>query len=216
MQEALRFWDVVLRGFFGAGLATLGFAVLFNIRGRALLFCSIAGGFGGLVYNFCYFTLGMNAAISNFFGAVALTVCAEIFARRLKMTVTTFLACALIPLVPGGDAYRMMSAFMNGTIYPGLQYMLETMTIAGMLALGILLVSSLTRLFFYSRRKMVEVREITVTYISRADRRHKQSARMRRERRARRRSTEQTLEGNRDRKDGKPEEPSRTEHSSSD
>lgn len=43
MQEALRFWDVVLRGFFGAGLATLGFAVLFNIRGRALLFCSIAG-----------------------------------------------------------------------------------------------------------------------------------------------------------------------------
>lgn len=136
----------------------------------------------------------MNAAISNFFGAIALTVCAEIFARRLKMTVTTFLACALIPLVPGGDAYRMMSAFMAGTIYPGLQYMLETMTIAGMLALGILLVSSLTRLFFYSRRKMVEVREITVTYISQADLRHKQSARKRRERRAYRRSLEPVLE----------------------
>lgn len=168
-MSTLQFWDMVVRGFFGAGLATLGFAVLFNLRGKALFFSSVVGGVGGLAYNLCFYLFGWNAAISNFFGAVALTVCAEICARRLKMTVTTFLAGALIPLVPGGDAYRMMYAFMQDTIYPGLQYLLTTLTIAGMLALGILLVSSLTRLFFYSKRKVAEATRITATYLSSAD-----------------------------------------------
>lgn len=176
MVNMVQFWDIVIRGFFGAGVATLGFAVLFNLRGKALFFASAVGGLGGLAYNFCFYMLGWNAAISNFFGAVALTIGAEICARRLKMTVTTFLAGALIPLVPGGDAYRMMYAFMQDTVYPGLQYLLTTMTIAGMLALGILMVSALTRLFFYSRRKVVQATRMTASYLTAADRRRKQSS----------------------------------------
>lgn len=134
----------IFEGLVGAFFASLGFGVLFNIRGKALVFAGIAGGVGGMVYNVIVFLDG-NPMIANFFAAMALTLCAEIFARILKTTVTTFIACALIPLVPGGNAYRMMIEFMEENLFTGLRYGLETITIAGMLAIGILMVSVLTK-----------------------------------------------------------------------
>lgn len=131
-------------GLVGAFFASLGFGVLFNIRGKALWFAGIAGGVGGMVYNVIVYS-GGNPMLANFFAAMALTLCAEIFARILKTTVTTFIACALIPLVPGGNAYRMMIEFMEENLISGLRYGLETITIAGMLAIGILIVSVLTK-----------------------------------------------------------------------
>ncbi|WP_289220780.1 threonine/serine exporter family protein [Ileibacterium valens] len=146
--------EIFLRGFIGAGLASLGFAVLFNVRNYYVWYAAFAGGVGGFVYLICSKMLNMDAAVSNFLGAIALTICAEIIARKLKITVTTILACALIPLVPGGDAYRFMTAFIDGDIYKGLSYALSTFTIAGMICLGTLIVSALTRFFFFTRGKM--------------------------------------------------------------
>lgn len=136
--------QAIFEGLVGAFFASLGFGVLFNIPGKALWFAGIAGGVGGMVYNLVVFYTA-NPMIANFAAAMALTLCAEIFARLLKTTVTTFIACALIPLVPGGNAYRMMIEFMEENLFAGLRYGLETVTIAGMLAIGILIVSVLTK-----------------------------------------------------------------------
>ncbi len=149
--------ELIFRGLAGAGLASLGFAVLFNVRGKTIFYAALTGGIGGFVYLYCFKVLNMQEGLANFYGAVALTVCAEILARRLKITVTTILACALIPLVPGGGAYRFMTAFMEGEIYKGLTYVLDTFTNAGMLCIGTLIVSALTRFFFYTRRKVQKV-----------------------------------------------------------
>lgn len=148
------FEELLIRGFLGAGFASLGFAVLFNVRGKSLFVAALAGGVGGFVYLFCSKKLHMEEGLANFYGAIALTICAEIMARKLKITVTTILACALIPLVPGGDAYRFMTAFLDGEIYKGLTYALDTFANAGLLCLGTLIVSALTRFFFFTRRKM--------------------------------------------------------------
>lgn len=157
IEEAiLMLLEIFLRGFIGAGLASLGFAVLFNVRNYYVWYAAFAGGVGGFVYLICSKMLNMDAAVSNFLGAIALTICAEIMARKLKITVTTILACALIPLVPGGDAYRFMTAFIDGDIYKGLSYALSTFTIAGMICLGTLIVSALTRFFFFTRGRSSE------------------------------------------------------------
>jgi uncharacterized membrane protein YjjB (DUF3815 family) len=143
----------VLQGFFGAGFASFGFAVLFNIRGRSVFFAAVCGGIGGLVYNLCVY-FGMNAVLANFVAAVAIGICGEIFARWLKTTVTTFVACGLIPLVPGGDCYRMMVYFLKGSIYPGLQEGLTAVTIAGMLSIGLMAVTTITHFLSYTKEEI--------------------------------------------------------------
>ncbi len=52
--------------------------------------------------------------LSNFYGALGLALASEILARKCKTPVTTFLVCALIPLVPGGGMYRTMLAAIRG------------------------------------------------------------------------------------------------------
>ena len=153
----LTFLESVFRGFFGAGTASLGFAVLFNIRGKEIIYAMLAGGIGGLVYNLLIF-FGMDPVMANFFAAIALSSCGEIFARRLKCTVSTFVACALIPLVPGGTAYEMMVCFLDGKIYQGLQKGLEMAAISGMLTLGILTVATLTRFFFFTGQRLKKMK----------------------------------------------------------
>lgn len=147
------FW----KGFLGAGLASLGFGVLFNVRGWNLVLSGLTGAIGGLVYTLLIW-LNWGEGMSNFIAAIAIGVLGEYFARRQKTTVTTFTAPALIPLVPGGTAYEMMVDFATGQVGEGAIKMINLLSIAGMLAMGMLIVSTLTRFFFYSKRQVENTR----------------------------------------------------------
>ncbi len=140
------FWQ----GFLGSALACAGFGVLFNVRGKSLYAAAFIGGIGGLVYELCLVEHWSNP-MANFMAATVLSLLAEFFARKLKNTVTAFTACALIPLVPGGTAYEMMLEFSEGHAISGWVKLLDVLTVSGMLAMGILFVSTLTRFFFYSK-----------------------------------------------------------------
>lgn len=150
--------SVLWEGFLGSFLASIGFGVLFNVRSRALILAGLTGGIGGMVYKLAL-AGRLGDPMANFLAAMALSVLGEIFARRLKTTVTTFTACALIPLVPGGAAYEMMVEFSQGRPMLGLTKLMDVVTISGMLAIGILSVSTLTRFFFYSKRKIHSTRK---------------------------------------------------------
>ncbi|MCF0107028.1 MAG: threonine/serine exporter family protein [Holdemanella sp.] len=133
---------VAIKAFISSFLASLGFGVIDNIHGKKLLGAGFAGACGGIIYKVCLY-YGYGEYISNFLGAVALSICAEIMARKMKTPVTTFIACALIPLVPGGGLFRMMSQAMKGETNTALNTLVETLCIASVLAIGILVVSSI-------------------------------------------------------------------------
>lgn len=143
----------IVQGFFGAFLASLGFGVLFNIRGKQLFLAGLAGAVGGLVYEGLK-QYGAPEALANLLGAIALSIISEIFARMEKTTVTTFAICALIPLVPGGTAYQMMVDFAQNNPSKGIKDAVLLITVGLMLALGIILVTNLTRFFVFSKRKI--------------------------------------------------------------
>lgn len=138
--------------------ATLGFGVLFNIRGNKLILAGIAGSIGGVVYH-ATLLLGYSELSAMFLGSVALSLYSEIFARICKTPVTTFIICALIPLVPGGGMYRMMLQAIEGNVMQALTIGLDTLTIAGVLALGILVVSTIMKAIFKPERKRVKHHE---------------------------------------------------------
>lgn len=88
-------------------LGTLGFSMLFNIRGKNLLWGTLGGLVDWGVYLAVFHICG-NDFISSFFASMAVTIYAECMARKRKTPVTVFLVAALIPLIPGGALYRTM------------------------------------------------------------------------------------------------------------
>lgn len=132
--------DVILRGFIACFVASAAFGILFQVPVKRLWLAGLCGGLSGLAYKLSL-TIGLQEIVAYFIGAIVMAILSEYCARRFKSPVTMFLVCALIPLVPGGDVYRMMVQASQGHLWDSLEYGLKTLSIAGCLAIGILLIS---------------------------------------------------------------------------
>ncbi|MBD7915033.1 threonine/serine exporter family protein [Clostridium sp. Sa3CUN1] len=132
--------------------SALGFGILFNIKGNKLFYAALGGGISWFVSLYCE-GLGFNINSSFFISSVIFSIYSEIMARILKTPVTTLIICALIPLVPGGGMYYTMYEAINGNIMESIELGLNTLSSAGSLALGIIFVSTLTRLLMSAKRK---------------------------------------------------------------
>ena len=125
-------------------VASLGFGIIFNIRGKKLIFAALGGGLSWFCY--LYFTEnGVSAILSLFVSSIIFSIYSEICARRLKTPVTTLVICALIPLVPGAGMYNTMYETILGNIKGAVELGLNTIASAGALALGVIFVSTITK-----------------------------------------------------------------------
>lgn len=135
-----------------AFISTLGICILFNIRKKYLFFTSLGGAVTWFFYLFT--TAHSNSNIFAYFiASVIAGIYSETMARILKTPVTTFVICAIIPLVPGGGMYYTMLETIHGNITKALTLCLQTLSIAGAIAVGVILVSSLTKLIFMKSNK---------------------------------------------------------------
>ena len=128
-----------------ATLGTLGFAILFNIRGKKLIGVTLGGLVGWGAYLFAYFLLS-NEIISYFISAVAISLYAEITARIMKCPVTLIITSALIPLVPGASLYYTMAEVLSDGHEFG-NRAFRTLGIAAALAGGIIVSTIIAALF---------------------------------------------------------------------
>ncbi|MGI5856486.1 MAG: threonine/serine exporter family protein [Candidatus Merdivicinus sp.] len=150
--------EFVLPGLY-AFVACAGFCVIFNLRGKQLFFAPLGGTVGWITY---LLTAGLrNETLQFFLAAVALAVYSEIMARVHRAPVTCYLLVALLPLVPGGGIYYTMEHCINGDTEAFLETGLHTLGLAGALALGVVVVSSVARLGLGSRliRRLRVLRE---------------------------------------------------------
>ena len=150
MREALLYLLPCVYAF----LACIGFSMLFNIHGAGMLICAGGGALGWL----CYLLTGPlvgNDIIQSFFAALVISAWSEVMARLRKCPVTSYLLVALFPLVPGGGIYYTMEHALNGDTELFLDTLMHTLGLAGALAVGVLLVASVVRLFttYQSRRR---------------------------------------------------------------
>lgn len=126
--------------------ATFGFGIIFNIRGRNLIFSALVGGISWGTYLFCL-ELNVSLILAYFASSVVLTICSEILARLLKTPVTSILISGLIPLVPGSGIYYTMYYILEENMEQAIYKGSETLFIAGALSFGIVVVSSFVRIF---------------------------------------------------------------------
>jgi len=136
-------------------IATLSFSILANIRGKNLIFASLGGGFTWFIYLLTTNYIHTSYILCFFIASIFAAIYSEIMARILKTPVTTFVISAIIPLVPGGGMYYTMSESVQGNIDKSLNLGIQTLAIAGTIAIGVFLVSSLSKTLFHFRRMLI-------------------------------------------------------------
>ena len=129
-----------------AFVACAGFSILFNIHGTGILVCSAWGALGWFVYLITAPLAGGNEMVQALLAAVALATYGEVMARVRRCLVTPYILIAALPLVPGAGIYYSMEYAVSGETQAFLNRFLHTLGLAGAMALGILLVGSVTRL----------------------------------------------------------------------
>jgi uncharacterized membrane protein YjjB (DUF3815 family) len=113
------------------GLAAIGFSILFNVPRRALLSIFLIGAAGG-IFRLLLLQQDVNIILATLAGAT-LIGSVSIWAAHNKHTPPLVFAIpAVIPMVPGVFAYRMMIGIvkLSGTLEPGMytQVLSETIT----------------------------------------------------------------------------------------
>lgn len=93
-------------------LATLAYAVLFNVPKQYYTACGITGMAGWLLYlAMCQVT---TVALASFVGTLAVVLISRIFTVRKKCPITIFLVSGIIPLVPGAGIYYTAYYLVTG------------------------------------------------------------------------------------------------------
>lgn len=122
-----------------------GFTIYFNIHGPGMLICILGGVLTWGVYSLC-FTLGSSEYMAYFIASAFASLFAEIMARIRKYPAISYLVVSAFPLLPGGGIYYTMCHAVSGDMSNFSSRGMQTVSIAGAMAVGILLISTVFRL----------------------------------------------------------------------
>ena len=127
-------------------IGSLGFAVLFNVRGaKKLLAISLGGGFGRALFLSLCLVID-SSMLCHFIVALTVSFYAELMARVLKSPATVFTAPCLIPMMPGASLYYTMAYALGEDMDGFLTRGIATLQIATALAVGIIVATVVMRL----------------------------------------------------------------------
>ena len=126
-------------------VACVGFAIIFNIHGIGIFICALGGTLAWAVY--CIATyIGTDIYTAYFFAAVVAAIYSEVMARIRKYPAISYLVVAIFPLIPGAGIYYTTNYLLQDNRNAFIEKGLQTIGIAGVIAVGILMVSTLVRL----------------------------------------------------------------------
>ena len=127
-------------------IGCLGFAILFNIHGPGVLLCVFGGVLAWITYRLSLAADG-DIIAAYFWGALISSFYSEIMARVRKCPAIAYLVIAIFPLIPGAGVYYTMQHVVRGDMDLFASQGMQTAAIAGSMAVGILLASTIFRLW---------------------------------------------------------------------
>lgn len=146
--------EILEKGFW-SGFAALGFAILFNVPVRTLFAIWCIGAIGGIT-KFLLLDFQFNIILASFIGASIIGILSIPLAHKIHSPPLIFSIPAVIPMVPGAIAYRMMLELigiaihttetgMNEVLVDTLQNTLKVIFILLSLAVGVAVPMLITR-----------------------------------------------------------------------
>ncbi|WP_101773070.1 threonine/serine exporter family protein [Peptostreptococcus faecalis] len=148
-MENIPFWQ----HFLFAAVATCGFAIFFNVQKKLLLVDSIVGGLGWIIYLYGYYNID-NPTLYSFIAAAFVSIVSEIMARKLKQPAIMIVIPGILPLIPGLRLYDAIYLVMQKNYVEAANSATRAFMVSIGIALGVLVISSLSRVFnLYKLRK---------------------------------------------------------------
>ena len=135
-----------------AALACCGYCILFNIHPPGMFVCMAGGGLGWAAY-LAAEKLTSSALFAYFAAAAVISLYAEIMARIRKFPAFSYLVIALLTLVPGAGVYYTVEYLLEGSRMQSEEQGVRTAAAAGLLAVGMLVVSSIFRMVGVARQQ---------------------------------------------------------------
>lgn len=132
-------------------IATLGFAIFFNIPRNILFWVGLVGAVGWMM-SILLIEASAGSAWSYLLASLVVAFLSETLAIKTKNPSTLFSIPGIYPLVPGYTLYTTMYHFTTDQVGLGMEAMIITLTNAGAIALGIIIMSSLGNI----RKKMIQ------------------------------------------------------------
>lgn len=134
-------------------VACIAFGLLFNIHGGGMVLCALGGVLTWAVYCAIYQATGDDIT-AYFWATLFASVYAETMARIRKYPAISYLVVSIFPLIPGAGVYYTMNHAILGRMDAFAEQGMHTAAIAGVIAVGILLVSTVVRLSTTWKRKV--------------------------------------------------------------
>ena len=135
------FWTQSL----SAAVGCIGFAILFNIHGKGVFLSALGGLFTWMVY-LTVIRISGSAIAANFWASLFAGFFSEIMARIRKKPAIAYLVVAIFPLLPGAGVYYTMNYAVRRQMDLFASTGIRTAAVAGIMAVGILLASTLFRM----------------------------------------------------------------------
>ncbi len=132
-------------------IGSLGFTISFNIQLPGGFLCVIGGVLGWLTYRI----IGrIGGDISAYLiASLAASLYSECMARIRKYPAISYLVTSLIAMIPGAGVYYTMNFIVQGEVQKAVDQGVYTIAIAGALAVGILLISTIFRIIYTQKKK---------------------------------------------------------------
>lgn len=129
-----------------AFIGCIGFSFIFNIHGPGILLCALGGAASWAIY--CLSAhLGCSITTSYFLSALTAATYSETMARIRKYPAISYLVISIFPLIPGSGIYYTTNCLVIGDMSGFTEMGKQTIAIAGVIAVGILMISTLVRLW---------------------------------------------------------------------
>lgn len=130
----------------------IGFSILFNIHDLGVIICALGATLVWVVFVITEQLTG-SGIVGYFWGAVFASAYSEIMARIRKYPAITYLVISIFPLIPGAGVYYTMNHAVRGDMEAFAAQGMYTGAIAGIMAIGILMVSTTVRIYHVWRTR---------------------------------------------------------------
>ena len=140
-----------------AFLSSLVFCGIFNVKDKKIIFISaLGGGLGWLAY---LLAAPMESVVmQNLVAAITVALFSEFMSRIFKTPSTVFLVVGVLPMVPGGGIYYTMEYGVQGNTEMFINKGLETIAVAGAIAIGVSIASAIFRFYAYMQNQQLKQR----------------------------------------------------------
>lgn len=116
----------------------LGFMIVFNIYGLSGLWCAVGSMLTWLIYS-SLLHAQFDGLACYFWASIFASLYAEILARIRKRPAISYLVISIFPLIPGAGVYYTMMHVVKSDLDSFISEGIDTLAIAGVIAVGILL-----------------------------------------------------------------------------